>query len=152
MFAATATYAQSDSVKKHAVFIELLGSGGFGSINYENQFLTKPKFALTFRTGLSVAPIDKNNGAGIVFPVMVNVLFGKGPHKLEFGLGQGITVTTRGSFFTLTTAVAGYRFQRKDRPWFYRATYTPLISYLVDFQVQQWGGLSIGYSFGKKAK
>ena len=83
---------------------------------------------------------------------MINSIIGNNSHKLEFGLGQGITITTKGSFFPLTTAAIGYRYQRETKNWFYRVTYTPLISYLVDFQIQQWGGISIGYTFKNKTK
>lgn len=107
---------------------------------------------MTWRAGLSFAPIDKNNGTGIVFPIMLNALIGKKSHHLELGAGQGVTVTTKGSFFTLTTAAIGYRYQSESKKWFYRVTYTPLISYLVDFQFQQWGGISIGYTFNHNKK
>ena len=141
---------QSDTYKKRYVYFELAGSGGLGSINYEVPLLKKSKIEYTFRSGFSIAPIDKNNGFGLVFPLMVNSIIGRGTHKLELGVGQGITVTTRGSFFILTTACLGYRHQPETKRWFYRITYTPLISYLVDFQVQQWAGFSIGYTLYKK--
>ena len=101
---------------------------------------------------MSFAPVDKNNGTGIIFPLMVNSIIGKRDHKLEFGLGQGVTVNTKGHFFTLTTAAVGYRYQPEAKKWFYRVTYTPLISYLFNFQIQQWAGISIGYSFNKKTQ
>lgn len=141
------TFGQSDSEKKRSVFFELGGSGGLGSLNYESSFFRKEKTELLWRIGWSLAPIDKNNGVGIVFPVMIQSLWGERAHKMELGLGQGITFTTRGRFFILTTAALGYRFQPGEKKWFFRATYTPLISYLFDFQVQQWGGISFGYSF-----
>ncbi len=137
---------------RRSIFLEIGGSGGLGSINYEKVFFTKNNTELTWRAGLSIAPIDKNNGVGIVFPLMINSLYGKNSHKLETGLGQGITITTKGSFFALTTAVIGYRYQPESKNWFYRVSYTPLISYLVDFQIQQWAGLSIGYTFNNKPK
>lgn len=143
-------FAQED--KSRALFLEVGGSGGLGSINYEASLFPSLRTDLhrnTWRAGFSVAPIDRNNGSALVFPIMINSLIGKKSHLLELGLGQGITVTTKGSFFMLTTAAVGYRFKPKEKPWFFRATYTPLVSYLVDFQVQQWGGLSIGYRFSK---
>lgn len=148
----TGITAQTDFIKRKSIFLEIAGSGGLGSINYEKAFCKKNNTEFTWRAGLSIAPIDKNNGAGLVFPLMVNALIGKNAHKLELGLGQGITITTKGSFFALTTAAVGYRYQREDKHWFYRVTYTPLISYLVDFQVQQWGGISIGYTFNPATK
>lgn len=143
---------QEKTLSKNSIFLEVAGSGGLGSINFEQSFYKKKIIDLTWRAGLSIAPIDKNNGTGIVFPLMINTLLGKTSHKAEIGLGQGITVTTRGSIFTLTTAVLGYRYQSSEKPWFYRVGYTPLISYLVDFQVQHWGGISVGYTFKNKAK
>lgn len=146
------TYGQSGFNKRTSVFLELAGSGGIGSLNFERSFLKKSNTEYFWRAGLSLAPVDKNNGTGIVIPLMINTLIGKSPHKLELGVGQGITITTKGKFFALTTAAIGYRYQSDSKNWFYRATYTPLISYLVDFQIQQWGGISIGYTFNPKAK
>lgn len=144
--------SQLNHIKRKSIYFELAGSGGLGSINYEKHFFNKNKVDLTWRLGLSFAPIDKNNGFGLVFPVMVNALIGKKAHKLELGIGQGITLTTKGSFFILTPLVLGYRFQKPEKNIFYRITYTPLISYLVDFQYQNWGGISIGYRFNSKIK
>jgi len=146
------TYGQSGDNKRKSIFLEFAGSGGMGSFNFEKVFLKKSNTEYTWRAGLSFAPIDKNNGTGIVIPLMINTLIGKSSHKLELGLGQGITITTKGNFFALTTAAIGYHYQPDSKNWFYRATYTPLISYLVDFQIQQWGGFSIGYTFNRKAK
>ena len=145
-------FTQTDFVKRKSIYFELAGSGGLGSLNYENSFFQKNKTELSWRAGLSFAPIDKNNGVGIVFPILVNSLIGQRSHKLELGLGQGFTITTKGQFFMLTNAVVGYRFQSERNNWFYRISYTPLISYIVDFQVQQWAGISIGYTFKKTSK
>jgi hypothetical protein len=146
-------YSQEE--KERSIYLEAGGSGGLGSINYEASILdglSSEKVNYTWRAGLSFAPIDKNNGTGIVFPIMVNSLIGASNHRLELGVGQGVTITTRGSFFILATALIGYRFAAKNNLLFFRATYTPLISYLIDFQFQQWGGVSIGYTFKSKGK
>lgn len=152
IFISTMTFGQTELRKRKSFYLEIAGSGGLGSFNYENLFYKKNNAEYTWRAGLSFAPIDKNNGTSIVFPVMINSIIGKNSHKLELGLGQGITITTKGSFFALTIASIGYRYQPETKNWFYRVTYTPLISYLLDFQIQQWGGVSIGYTFNKKAK
>lgn len=152
ILSANLIFGQTNLNKRKSFFLEIAGSGGVGSINYERQFHQNGKTEFTWRLGLSVAPIDKNNGTAIVFPVMINSLVGNNSHKLELGLGQGVTITTKGSLFALTIASLGYRYQPENKNWFYRITYTPLISYLVDFQVQQWGGVSIGYTFNKISK
>jgi hypothetical protein len=138
--------------KRKSVFFEIAGSGGIGSINYEKLLCKKNNIEYTGRLGFSIAPIDKNNGIGLVFPFMVNSIFGKHSHKLELGIGQGLTVTTKGSFFLLTIPTIGYRYQNEKKKMFYRVTYTPLISCLIDFQVQQWAGISIGCTLNNKAK
>lgn len=144
--------AQTD-VGKKSFFLELGGSGGLGSLNYEQRLLEGENYALWGRIGFSLAPIDRNNGTGLVFPLMGHMLLGRDKHFLEIGLGQGATVTTRGQFFLLTTSSLGYRFYLQKDPsktssnkqkWFFRIAYTPLISYLLDFQVQHWAGLSFG--------
>ncbi|MEI7801114.1 MAG: hypothetical protein WCI97_00575 [Bacteroidota bacterium] len=136
--------------KSKSVFLELGGSGGLGSINYEKCFSQKDKIAFTWRTGLSFSPVDRNNGNAIIFPLMINSIIGKSKNKLELGIGQGISFTTKGSFFFLALADIGYRRQNPDKRFFYRITYTPLISYIVDLQVQHWFGFSIGYNIRKK--
>ena len=146
------TQGQTELNARKSLYFELGGSGGVGSINFEQLFLSKKLFDLTWRSGLSFAPVDKNNGTGIVLPVMINCITGKNSHKLELGVGQGITVTTKGSFFALTTVAVGCRYQPEAKKWFFRITYSPLISYLVDFQIQQWAGISIGYKFKSAAK
>ncbi len=150
LFISFFSFAQTETSKKKSICFELAGSGGIASINFEKEFLIKPKSTFVWRTGLSFAPIDKNNGTGIVFPLMVHWLKGENNHKLDIGIGQGVTITTRGSFFALTTASIGYRYQNPSKKWFYRVAYTPLIYYLIDFQVQHWGGISIGYTLNNK--
>jgi hypothetical protein len=85
---------------------ELAGSGGLGSFNYEKTFFDKPKTDLNWRVGFSVAPIDKNNGAVLIFPVMVHSIFGEGNVKPDFGIGQTISITTKGSPFFMMPAEA----------------------------------------------
>jgi len=129
------------------MYFEIAGSGGLGSINYEHPVASNFNFPLRWRAGISLAPIDKNNGVGVVIPLMIHACIGKNSHQLDLGIGQGITVTTKGSFFALATVSMGYRYQPKNENWFYRVSYTPLISYWVDFQLQHWAGVSIGRTF-----
>ena len=141
----------SSAQKSKSLFLELGGSGGLGSINFEKYFSQKEKIAFTWRAGLSFSPVDRKNGNAIIFPLMINSLIGKSKNKLELGIGQGISFTTKGSFFALGLADIGYRRQNPDKRVFYRITYTPLISYIVDLQVQHWFGFSIGFNIRKKS-
>jgi hypothetical protein len=146
------TLGQTDRNKRNSVYLEVAGSGGLGSINYEELFWKRNNTEFTWRAGLSFAPIDRNNGVGIVFPLMINSIIGANSHKLEVGVGQGVTVTTKGKFFALSTAAIGYRYQSDSKKLFYRVAYTPLVSYLIDFQVQHWAGISVGYTFKNLTK
>jgi len=152
LFFSITAFSQTIESKDNSAIFELAGNGGLCSINFEKNICKKKISEFNWRIGLSFAPIDKNNGIGLVFPLMVNSLIGKNSHKLELGFGQGITITTKGNFFALALANIGYRYQPSTSKLFYRITYTPLISYIFDFQIQQWGGISIGYTFKCKTK
>ena len=147
--AAATNITAQDTKKTNYFSFEIGGSGGLGSINIERPFLQKEKSSFSWRAGLSFAPIDKNNGFGIVFPIMVHGVFGQNAHKIDAGFGQGITITTRGQFFARMPLSFGYRFQPTDKRYYLRIAYTPLVSYLVDFQFQHWGGITFGYTFKK---
>lgn len=129
-----------------AVSFEIGGVGGFGSFSYSKEFKRCDKLGLEYRVGLSFSPIDKNNGNAIIFPLLVHVTYGKNKHFADVGIGQALTVTTRGSMFMRMPASFGYRFQT-DGHLFYRFAYTPLISYIYNFQWEHWGGITIGYNF-----
>ena len=130
--------------------IELLGSGGFGSINYEHSVLDRDGFDLHMRYGLSFTPIDKNNGVNLIFPVMLHGLIGKKAHKLDLAVGQALSMTTKLRFFLSSPLAVGYRYQSLDKRYYLRFSYTPLVSYLVNFQWQHWGGFTFGYQFNRK--
>lgn len=144
-----AGYSQT---KQTQFFFELAGSGGLGSFNIEKEFAQKNKVQFTYRAGISFSPIDKNNGSAIIFPLMVNAIIGEPKHQFEAGIGQGLTITTKGSAFALATGALGYRHQIKESRMFYRLTYTPLISYLIDTQIQHWAGVSLGFVLEKNKK
>lgn len=43
-------------------------------------------------------------------------------------------------------ATLGIELISKSQKLYYRFSYTPIISYVIDQQWQHWGGLSIGYN------
>lgn len=134
---------------RHAVYGELGGSGGLASVNFEYVFQPWnheqcPRASLALRPGLSFAPVDKNNGVGIVFPVLLMGYYGSLRHRADIGLGQTLTVTTKGAFFLRMPVTAGYRFGSRKGKWYLRVAYTPIVSYLIDFQWEHWFGLGLG--------
>ena len=133
-----------------SIYVEIGGSAGVGSVNYENIFNTKGKVDFLYRIGVSGFPIDKNNGFVVVLPTTFGALMGNGNNKIEFGIGQGLSITTKGKIYSLATPIIGYRYQKAQNPLFFRVSYTPLISYILDFQYQNWAGVSIGYNLNFK--
>ncbi len=136
---------------RHSVDLELGGTGGLGSLNYENTFYPQKYHHLAWRIGMSAAPIDKNNGTGVVIPLGIVARFGVA-HQWEFGITQGYTVTTKLAGFVRGGAILGYRFQGFDSKFYYRIAYTPIFSYLVDFQYQHWAGIGFGYNISDKRR
>ncbi|MDD3741623.1 MAG: hypothetical protein PHH30_10305 [Bacteroidales bacterium] len=138
-------FCSLSSIAQSYVSLEVGGSGGLGSINYENTFITKSNFSGYYRVGFSFAPIDKNNGVALIFPLMIHELIGSSDHKIDLGIGPSLSITTKGNVFTLMAISAGYRFQPQNKNYYIRIAYTPIVSFMVDFQVQHWAGLCFGY-------
>ncbi len=160
-----ALWSTQSGAQTRNIFFELGGSGGLASINYEKPLwipsdygvkrdncgpLKSSRYFLAWRFGFSVMPIDKNNGVALIFPVMVNWIYGCGNHKLEIGAGLATTVTTRLSFYFKSPLVLGYRFEPMDKRCFMRVSYTPIVGWWFDYQWQHWGGISIGYKLQAK--
>ena len=137
-----------NSQENGSIELELGGVGGFGSVSYSKTFASKNTIDFNYRVGLSYATIDRNNGAAFIFPVMVHATYGLSNHRVDFGLGQAITVTTRGSLFARMPLSLGYKFDPMKRVY-YRFAYTPIISYLFNFQWEHWGGGTFGFKLGK---
>ncbi len=134
-----------EQINESFLSFELAGSGGLASLNYERSFHKNDSRKFLWRTGFSLAPIDKNNGVVLVFPLMVHGVFGASKHKLDVGIGQTISISTKAAFFILLPTSIGYRLEPSDKRYYWRFAYTPIFSYLIDFQMQQWGGIAFGY-------
>lgn len=121
-------------------FLELGGSGGFGSLN-----VTAPLAApVDLRVGLSVLPIDSNGGILFIVPLMVEV-HTAGRWQALGGLGQGLTVSTHGVPWARGLASAGVRYVPPEGHVWAGVAYTPFVSYLLDLQLQHWAGVQIGW-------
>lgn len=132
----------------NAFHLEALGMGGFYSLSWEHRFA---KGDWLLQPGLSV--FADNGRTFFVLPVLAKKTFGQGPHQLETGIGQGFTLQTGNGAkgFARGLLLVGWRYQRPNRPWIMRVSYTPFISYLIDVQYQHWGGISIGYQLREKS-
>ncbi len=98
----------SQDFKKNEVFIELLGNGLLGSINYERQLGKKPGFGI--RAGAGLYGTDTH----MTIPVGVNYLVRLRNDYSFLDLGFGATFTkTDGFFYAITKLSDGY-IRKKD--------------------------------------
>lgn len=155
-FCATIFLSPAVTAQNRNIFLELGGSGGLGSVNYEwmkipenskNDSTDVSAWARGVRLGTGFTPVDKNNGIVIVVPVMGTLIYhkNKSPHGVEIGAGLAPSITTKGSWYVKSPLALGYRYEAADRKFFYRVTYTPIVGWLVDYNWQHWAGISIGY-------
>ena len=137
----------TDRFCRDAVYIELGGSGGLYSFNFDYRISKEIGFRLGF-TAWSIVT---------AFPITVNYLVGWHAHHIELGMGAvvGFVSLTGGTSFLgngpSTGAQAlwwegtiGYRYQPDDGGFVFRIDYTPL---LEPKGIYSWGGISFGYAF-----
>jgi len=156
-------------LKRNTIFIELLGNGGIYSLNYDRILLSKEKWKLAGRAGVSYFNFsDDFNTQYYAIPLEVSYLVGKGNHFLETGLGitplykigeriEEFNIEQETLFIT-STARIGYRYQRKDGGFFFKAGWTPQYTkayrFGESFLPKRYGylfpimiGIGAGYSF-----
>ena len=130
-----------------ALHAEIAGMGGLYSLSWERGIGKQNWFV---QPGMAVYGTGKSTL--LVFPVIFKKTFGAHAHRLETGIGQGITFALGQGFQVFPRGILdiGWRFQKENSPWIFRASYTPMISYLIDLQYQHWGGISLGYQLNLK--
>ena len=144
----------NDSLKRNAVYIELLGQGVLYSVNYDYRI----KENIALRAGLTTYGINffsKSNVTG--FPMMLNYLSGKRKGHFEAGIGfMPLLVTEETGWFSweddkkkqsevdvIGNINLGYRYQPRTGGFVFRFNFTPLIGPTVI----PWAGMSFGYGF-----
>lgn len=154
------------SCKKNSVYIELGGTGGVYSICYDRLFDIKEKKKNSFSIGLSYLQgvIYGNDLRIFALPFSRNTIYFK---YLEIGLGLTPTLIADikpayqhgnvfGSYTELNpmlflTPKLGFRYQKNDGGFFFRAALTPMISLIsnpfLNHRVYPWAGLSFGKTF-----
>lgn len=146
-FTATQASAQAYYTKEFGLYVEIFGSGGEASLNFEK--LMGETISLRVGGGLTGVVFRK----GFVVPVTGSLMFGGRQSKLEIG-GGGAWVDiddngTEDTFLNVTedqlvvTGIAGYRFLG-DFGFTFRLAYTP--AYTKD-GLEHMGGVMFGYAF-----
>jgi hypothetical protein len=149
----------SQDAPKNAVFFELGGNGILYSFNYERQFNNQ----LLGRIGISYFSND------LQIPLTFGKLFGEEKHHFE--VSSGITYQNQlmndnydyGYYYTdwepvrknvmFLTGFVGYRFQKPEGHFLFRAGLTPLFEIYDSVNKASpgvlfiWGGLSFGHRF-----
>ena len=148
-------------VARNALYVELGGSGGVASMNYERRIS-----AARLRIGAAQWSVDDLLGGGsesyLIIPLTVSSVRGSGRHHLETGGGVGfgrysqtssLDDTKSSDSFVTLSGIIGYRFQKPGSGFLFRAVFTPMYG-LGDEDVA-WpqrgfyplAGISFGYAF-----
>lgn len=168
-------FAQLDSsIAKNTIYIEGLGNGIIGSVNYDRLFFFK-KQKFSWRIGLFYLPLNIQPIYSV--PIELNLIKGK-KHNIEFGLGftygyafnsstiiipQGSNFITKEEYSEAIYSnlkIIGYRFHKPSGGLFIKASGLLLFkiielnkNYLQqkkEFIFGPYIGVSIGYTFKKK--
>jgi len=155
--------------KRNTIFVELLGNGGIYSLNFDRILISKEKWKLAGRVGFTYHNFfDDLNSQFYGIPLEVSYLLGRSNHFLETGLGVTPVYDTSDGFeqnspkqetlFIITPVRIGYRYQRKEGGFFFKAGWTPQFykSYPLDTYnfpknkgkiILIMGGIGAGYTF-----
>lgn len=142
--------------RKNSVFLEVGGNAAqFGglhytlSLNYDRIFFVRKSVRGSIRLGATIPYLAQTRQ---VFPLLLNVLFGRKKFFLELGIGGALIYegynfrTAYGAY----TSVIGLRYQNPELGIMMRLGITPTIANKrLDpfFYVGAWLGASVGYSF-----
>ena len=137
---------------KNTVFVEALGNGLFGSINYEKQLTKEP--GLSLRAGIG---FYTENEFCLTIPTSIQYLISlRNSNFIETGVGytwadagaddifNNENVTNSDNLNNLFLSV-GYR-KHFGKDWMWKANFTPLITNNKDATLP-WIGVSIGKRF-----
>lgn len=154
----TALQAQSPSVKSNTAYVELLGSGGLYSINYERFLIMHPKTAYGIRVGGSFWNREEPN-LNVITELVA--LTGTGKHHADFGLGfvSGFSRDRQVPFpdyqrrnHLYVVPRIGYRYQKPEGGTMIRFGITPFVAVSSQspsryYTYPLYIGLAIGQSF-----
>ncbi|TXK48608.1 hypothetical protein FVR03_07880 [Pontibacter qinzhouensis] len=158
---------EADSnIKRNTVYVELLGNGGFYSLNFDRILVNRENWKIAGRVGVTYFNHFDNYSSQVAgVPLELSYLRGKGNHYFEAGLGLNPVYRSRYNFNKelgkqhelniWANARLGYRYQKREGGVFYRIAYTPILSKTIfskneshpsstSWAMPVWFGLSIG--------
>ncbi|MDD5570291.1 MAG: hypothetical protein PHD97_03950 [Bacteroidales bacterium] len=176
--------------EKNTMFIEFLGNGGFYSLNYDRIINEKKNHKVSIRGGISLSSLtnwissdenitepmslpgnlfknyfgDESYNKSLILPIEINYLLGK---KYFFEIGGGLTGDIHlikniyGSRLYLFTRILGFRYQKENGGFFFRAGLVPsfkIFLYKNEFLFDPWRyyfsyiSVDIGYTFKNEYK
>ncbi|NHF58305.1 hypothetical protein FK220_003050 [Flavobacteriaceae bacterium TP-CH-4] len=169
-------FCQVSVAQKNTVFLELLGNGGFGSLNYERQLSEQP--GLSARIGVGISFFEPDDGLScesgnpycdflgfpdtdISLPFSIHYLIDLNKNNyLETGLGYTFQFGSRSkpeetdneSATDVYLISIGFRRHfGKESKWMWKFNFTPVIgitdSENSDFGFRPFVGISIGRRF-----
>ena len=149
----TAQSSQFKALPRNAFYIELLGTGGPYSLNYERLLSRQNIGGLRYGVGITLLPTYQG------LTQRLTKLWGKGEHHAETGLGilvarqndpEAFDFNNRNGYVIRIhlSPQVGYRYQKNTAGLLFRATYTPWINYYSgQVRFRNWAGISIGKMF-----
>lgn len=160
-FTSFAQSYDSDKEAKNSVYLDIMGTGGWYSLNYERIVYTNNNLGLGVSSGVSVMhfkDFDLQFNPDFSIPLSLNAFYGK-KHHLEVGVGSTFASVVRADedYFAKRylnvnlTMTLGYRYQKPGGGFMFRAAYTPIIPVYRQItengSFKNWFSLSFGYSF-----
>lgn len=150
--------AQNDSLKKtsNIIYLEVLGAGGYGSLNYERIIFSHKKKSISFRSGIGayqLSDISNKFNPDFQIPMIISGYIGEN-HKIGLGAGKVLSTLIKfkfsdnnieRQFYLHSVFVIGYRYHNKKGGFVFGCNYTPIIEF--NAYIRHWGGISLGYAF-----
>lgn len=158
------SFAQCDDAgqkARNALYLDLMGTGGWYGLNYERIVYNKEKLCIGVSSGVSVTNLKdfyRQFNPDFSLPISLNTFYGKN-HHVELGIGSTFASVVRANedyvarrYLNINlTMTLGYRYQKPEGGFLFRAAYTPILSVYRQIaengEFKNWFSLSFGYSF-----
>ena len=140
---------------KNDAFIELLGNGGYASVNFERMVYHFKRYSVGISGGLSTFKLkdfEREFNPDVIAPFGARLYYGGFHHKIFAGVGQTLTSISKLNVETFNPQrvyhlsanfMLGYRYDFKRM--LLQIAYTPIWSNYK--QYYHWVGLAVGFKF-----